>query len=662
MEILTILAATSVLSMAAKVLYVAVGLGLVIFFHELGHFAVAKWCDVNVERFSIGFGPILWSRKWGETEYALSAIPFGGYVKMLGQDDIDPSQLTSEEIAEDPRSYSAKPVWQRMLIISAGVIMNVITGLLFYASAFWLGVEASPPVVGSVEVGMPAWVAGIERGDRIEEINGDKVSTFTDIQRGVALSRGAVSLQGQHRDGSRFSLTVYPDTSGTRRVIGIEPTLGLNLIEPRDDGPGPVAPGTPAAEADPPFQPGDRIEQVQGTPVESFAHLQDLIAQYRAERIAFQVRRKTGETEVVHVDPNHFRTLGLWMDLEKIAAVRKGSPAERAGLKVGDKIASINDRDVGTEIHPLTLPDLLADLHGQEVKIVVTREEPGGGKETITAHLVPENRPGWIERPGRPNAPMSIAAIGIAVHVTANVLKVEPDSPAAKAGLHEGVRVRKMRLTRPADVPEDGFEERTIEISFDEEKKNWPYAFWTMQQAPLRTITLVVSDEGTIKEYELTAQPRADWFVPTRGIRLDLLTELQKASGPVEAVAMGLTHTKNSMLQIYLMLRNLLGGLLSVKELHGPVGIARVAYMVAEQGLAELLLFLGFLSVNLAVLNFLPIPVLDGGHMLFLIWEGITRRRPNERILVTATYIGLAFVLGLMLFVIYLDVARLTSH
>src|ERR1700687_1547861 len=105
------------LAKAMSILLVLVGIGLVIFFHELGHFAVAKWCDVFVERFSIGFGPILWSRKYGETEYALSAIPFGGYVKMLGQDDMDPSQLTSEELAKAPRSYSAKSVSQRMAII-----------------------------------------------------------------------------------------------------------------------------------------------------------------------------------------------------------------------------------------------------------------------------------------------------------------------------------------------------------------------------------------------------------------------------------------------------------------------------------------------------------------------------------------------------------------
>jgi len=151
-------------SNGVNIAWAAIGLGMVIFFHELGHFAVAKWCNVNVERFSIGFGPILFGWKWGETEYALSLIPFGGYVKMLGQDDADPSQLTNEEIAQDPRSYLAKNVFQRMAIISAGVTMNVITAVFFVAGAFALGYETTPAVIGEVRPGMPAWQAGLPAG------------------------------------------------------------------------------------------------------------------------------------------------------------------------------------------------------------------------------------------------------------------------------------------------------------------------------------------------------------------------------------------------------------------------------------------------------------------------------------------------------------------
>ena len=94
---------SAVFTKILNVLSVVLGLGLVIFFHELGHFAVAKWCNVHVERFSIGIGPIFWSRQKGETEYALSVLPFGGYVKMLGQDDMDPNQMTSSEIRSEER-------------------------------------------------------------------------------------------------------------------------------------------------------------------------------------------------------------------------------------------------------------------------------------------------------------------------------------------------------------------------------------------------------------------------------------------------------------------------------------------------------------------------------------------------------------------------------
>lgn len=653
-----------------NILYVVLGLGLVIVFHELGHFAVAKWCDVHVERFSIGFGPILWSRKKGETEYALSAIPFGGYVKMLGQDDMDPSQLSSEEISRDPRSYSAKSVPQRMAIISAGVIMNVITGLLFFAAAFGIGVETAPPAIGLVQAGKPAWVAGIEPGDRFTRIDDRRIDTFSDIMRGVALSAGPVTIDGVHHDGRTYEVTVNPDTSQNRRMIGAGPALGLRLIEPRDANVGVASPGTPAADAQPRFLPGDTIRKLDGREIADFVELETYLADNRASIVNFFVERKQSgklgsgaalPLEKIEVAPRPFRTLGLWVDIGEVAAIQDDSPAARANLRVGDKLSKINGKVIGTDIDPVRLPDYLEKLAGQEVEIVVSRPIKGADRQDVVIRLVPDQKPGWLNPPIDEGIPLAIPAIGVAYHLVPAVLKVKENGPAARAGLIAGEQIERLELVLPEGEPADLYP-RQVSINFESETgrsvKNWSHAFWMMQALPTHHVRLTVIDKlGKERRLALNPEPATDWFVPDdRGIRRSALSMTQRAEHVGQAIVMGLAHTTNTITDIYLTLRSLLARRLSYKELHGPLGIARVAYEVARQGLAELLLFLGFLSVNLAVLNFLPIPVLDGGHMIFLCWEAVTRKRPSERVLIAATYFGMAFVLGLMILVLYLDI------
>lgn len=650
------------LDAVVNILYVALGLGLVIFFHELGHFAVAKWCDVHVERFSIGFGPILWRYQGRETEYALSAIPFGGYVKMLGQDDVDPGQLASEDVAQDPRSYSAKPVRQRMAIISAGVAMNVITGLLFFATAFGLGVEQPVPVLGSVQPGYPAWKAGLQPGDRVTRINDREIDSFNDLMRGIALSKGAIEMELVRGERS-FQVTLQPNESGLRRKIGAAPIDSLKLIDPPDPTIGAVDPDTPAAKAEPPFQPGDEIQRVDGTEVRNAAHLKEILARKREQTVTFSVQRKgsTGGTETVEipVEPQPFRTLGIWTDIGRITAIRQDSPAARSGFRVGDKIARVGDRDVGTDVHPLKLPDLLASRHGQEVVVTVIRQAEDGGKREVEITVVPNDVPGWTEPPMGEGGPLSVPALGLAYNLIPTVLKVTPGSPAEQAGIRANQRLREMRLTLPEGTEPELHPDNPLEIEFGKEEPNWAFAFWMMQRLPNRTVTLTVSDEGgeSPRTLEISPRPAEDWFVPSvRGLRLATQRFVQKASDPLAAVQMGFVHTRNTIVDLYLTLRNLVTQRLSVENLRGPIGIAGFAYEVAQQGMAPLLLFLGFLSVNLAVLNFLPIPVLDGGHMVFLIWEAITRKRPSERVVVAATYIGMAVVLGLMVLVFYLDI------
>ena len=199
-------------------LEVAIGLGFVIFVHELGHFAVAKICGVKVEKFFIGFdigGLKLCSFRWGETLYGIGVLPLGGYVKMLGQED-NPAQLRKEmerakleaagdagavveETASgnstasepsaggvsaadkplfDPRSYLAKSVPRRMAIISAGVIMNMIFALVLAVVGFLVGVKEIPTIVGGVNAGGAAWQAGVRADDKIIEVGGRKVNQW----------------------------------------------------------------------------------------------------------------------------------------------------------------------------------------------------------------------------------------------------------------------------------------------------------------------------------------------------------------------------------------------------------------------------------------------------------------------------------------------------
>jgi len=176
--------------LAWRILEVLIGLGLVVFVHELGHFLVAKAVGIKVERFALGFGPRVVGFQRGETEYSIRALPLGGYVKMLGQDDFRPRKVIAEE---DPRSYNAKPVWARLAVVSAGVTMNVVFALVLFVAIAMIGRDVSAPVAGGVKKHFPAsevqiaWhrgptsqpatqpvvTRGLQVGDRITRIEGE---------------------------------------------------------------------------------------------------------------------------------------------------------------------------------------------------------------------------------------------------------------------------------------------------------------------------------------------------------------------------------------------------------------------------------------------------------------------------------------------------------
>jgi regulator of sigma E protease len=650
-----------------NVVMVMLGLGLVIFIHELGHFAVAKWCGVKVERFSIGFGPVILKYTRGETEYALSLIPFGGYVKMLGQDDADPSQITDERLQRDPRSYTAKSVPQRMAIISAGVFNNMVTAVMFFMLAFLFGVTYEPAVIGNVAPGMPAWQAGLRMGDRIVRI-GDRADDrmqFMDLRQTVALSHGPLEVE-VIRDGQTVKTTVHPTTRNQLfPVIGAEPEQGTRLIDKLENGQkSPTADGSPASRATPAFEAGDLIVAVDGTPVTKYSDMAGEFARKRDKTLAITVRRmeKGGKpsekTTDISVEPNRFRDLGLKMEIGKIAAIQEGSPAGKSDLRPGDKITHVivegRERPVGPDIDPLRLPDFLDKLVGTEVTIRAKREVPKGEPTTIEVKLVPEDRPSWVEKPFEVDSPLSIPSIGIAYHVLQQVVVVEPGSPA-DGKIRAGDTIVSARIFR--NDAELG-EARTV--TFGEEERNWPAVFLGLSLRRDAKIELTIVSQGAKEERKAVLEPREveDWYLPVRGIMVPLYTQIRKANGAADAMYLGWDHARTEVTRMYLMLRRLFSGRVSAKALGGPLSIFGTAHMFVKKGVADLILFLGMLSVSLAVLNFLPIPVLDGGHFVLLLWEGLTGKPPSEGIVLGAQYVGLLMILSLMVWVMYLDVSR----
>lgn len=645
-----------------SIVYAAIGLGFVIFVHELGHFAVAKWCGVRVERFSIGFGPVIWSYIRGETEYALSLIPIGGYVKMLGQDDADPSQMTDEQITKDPRSFMAKSVPQRMAIISAGVIMNLLTTPIFFGTALMLGLETNPPVIGAVGPGAPAWVAGLQSGDTIQKINNKEISTFNDIMRGVIFGGDKLEITGTRATGESFQTTIIPQMNKgqTRKTIGIGPSAGLKLA---NDARVPVTlKGTAASEAKPALEGGDLIEAVNGEKVPNYAIMQRLLSKNRDKTVTLTVARKSGKEtrqEQIEVPANPFRVLGLMMDIGQITTIRTGSPAE-GKLQIGDKITHVQEPgksavEVGAKLDPLRLPEVLADSAGKAVRLKVLRQKSGGDGETLEIDIIPEDRPAWLDPPAGPDQPLALSSIGVTCHVLHTVLDVLPKS-AADGSIKPNDQIRKVSLVASAGAAPDLLPKSTQEISFSNDERNWPYVMWLMQMCPEREIKLTVVTDGKDREVTLKPQPSADWFSPVRGMSHELLSSFRKVSDPIKAFSEGVAQANDIAGEIYLVLYSLVSQKLSWKELRGPIGIVGAAVTQSDHGFAQLLHFLGYLSVNLAVLNFLPIPLLDGGHMLFLIYEGLRGKPAPERVMIAAIYVGMAFVLSMIIMVLYLDI------
>lgn len=402
------------LKSAWSLLLVVLGFSLVVFVHELGHFLAAKWAKVRVDKFCIGFGPELFGFTWGETRYGFNILPLGGYVKMLGQEDFAVDKSGELKVKDEQGSFTNKTVGQRMVIVSAGVIMNLVFAAVGMMILMMVGTQTAPSVVGAVAAGTPASRAGLRSGDRILAINGDPMNTFEDVMMRIVLSDpGEVLEFDVQRDGKLVSPRprVLPEFKEEQQVrqVGLSPGWSKTVM---------VVFGPPDARyADNELQPNDRLVAVvngdQRTEIRSMGDATDALSRASGGQVTFEVVRPASPSkEGERFDPSSedtpgksltVRTRSQWyaqtektgdplsasllglLPRMKAGIVEPKGAADLADVKLGDTIVSLG----GTEYpNAVEFSKLIEASDDRDITLVVRRPRAANPKAGLSADAV----------------------------------------------------------------------------------------------------------------------------------------------------------------------------------------------------------------------------------------------------------------------------------
>jgi regulator of sigma E protease len=679
----------------------------------LGHFLAAKTFGVRCDKFYIGFdvpisiGPIKLPRtlgkfQWGETEYGIGVIPLGGYVKMLGQDD-DPRQAQAEadkirlgageQAPLDPRSYPAKPVWQRMIIISAGVVMNLIFAVLLAGVAYWFGVPYTPTVAGSTFGGGPAWVAGVETGDQVLKFGDmqeeDPNLRYDDFAVGVVM-QGFEGVEKQlpltlQRGSARTEVVTTPTADysqdGDIFRIGLMPPTAPIIASP------PYRDYAFLAARKPDLEPGDRITAVNNDPLPIDERFQAVLGSELTSRlqanwedpVTLTVERPAPEENqppkqlTVELPAVPVKTLGLGFKVGPVRAIRTNSPAEKAGFQVGDQLTKINGEEI---IDALRLPTQVARLSGEEIVFTLLRPTAQGeaaATGNAGADSLSESLELTVQAPAAAAfdpisdiaGELTLNGIGIAFTATSTVSQVSTEAFDGEQAVQPGDELlqvqwiandeqkKKMSKVFRADV----FEPQAIDKSFTVASM-----YDLMQGIPEGSqFKCWFKRDGKTIDRLTKLEYAEDWYWHQRGIALSPLMNLHQTDSVATALQLGGWETARRFTDVLDFLRLLVTGRIGAKGVGGPIAIAEAASSEASFGVSRLMLFLTLLSANLAILNFLPIPALDGGHMVFLTAEAIRGKPVSEALQIRLTMAGVLGLLSLMAFVIVKDIMRLMT-
>ncbi|MBI4230186.1 MAG: site-2 protease family protein [Planctomycetes bacterium] len=669
---------------------VILGIGGVITLHEWGHFIVAKLCRVRVERFSIGFGPALCRWRRGETEYWISWVPLGGYVKMTGENP-------DGQDSDDPRAFHMQSASRRAAIALAGITMNLLTAFALFTVAFQIGASFPGPEIGGVEEPSPAWAAGLRAGDVIRSIGGVPVVGFADIAETIAHNdtedgilieferqgrltpdgarllleegvwndagdllrwragapwtpplgiapgdevtggevRSRLELAAASADGTEFAfrgrLPIVPERNETLgfQTIGIAATSDLRVAKLISENG-----SAPALEAG--ILPADRIVAVDGTALSSWEEFTEYVRARPGTTIRIDLERG-GEKRTVEAIPRPHHSWRIGVELggpsSEIAHVRPGSLADRIGLRRGDRFV---ESPLGSGDPDGTPVEARARWQAPEPALLIQRV---GGEARVTLPSADGSGP---------TPPWEDVIEGILWAPT--VSGVAAGGAAEQAGLQPGDRIERAWI---------GSEENPVPVRL------WSDIPAIVSASAGENLRLEVTRGSGRATVEMHA--RLDERNPTGALGILPADRLvtQRIANPWRAFLFGVRRCWIEIQKIPRFLGRLVDRserAIDVKNLAGPIAIAQVASRFADWGVGSFIYFFGFVSVQLAVLNLLPIPVLDGGHLLYIALEKIKGGRLSDRAQAIGQYIGLALLLPLMALVFYNDIARLISR
>lgn len=702
-----------VFSGALDLLLVVLGFSLIIVIHEAGHFFAARWAGIRVLAFAVGFGPAIVSYRKGlglrrgsseqeyrrlagagagdpaapiggvkaqaanaisPTEYRLNWLPFGGYVKMLGQDDADPN-ATSDE----PDSYQNCPPVKRMVVISAGVAANLITAALAFIIVFRIGLMSEPPVIGGTDPSGPAATAvasnagalgvttvGLQPGDRVLSVDGHPVPHFNDVRFRVAFAAPQTPVNvvvSRPGVAAPLDFSIAPKPSQGERLlsIGIEP-MPSNRLPTTHSARGRAAMEKGLSDMGlAGLKPGMKLVDVDGRPVSSPLELESAVATSGGRPVVAGFVSEDGGRAEITINPTpEFMTRVVTLPdgakistshllgLSPVLSVRRvepGSNAARAGLQPGDVFSRLGSAE---------FPGVAAGIaavrqhKGGTIKAAVLRpssESPTGYTEVDLGDIAVSNEGtiGFLYRDSAETAPFVSAWVNSGPDFSGSKLPI-PGGSAITAVDGEPVRtLAEVREKMQSAIAAAGGA-ATIQLSY---RLPGP----ATSARPSETVSWSVPSDESSRLVALA------WESP---LHHGLFTPEQfrwRASSIVDALAMGIGETHRTMALTYLTFARLFQGTVKVEHLKGPVGIAHTGMIVADRGAVWLLFFLALVSVNLAVINFLPIPITDGGHMIFLIYEQITGKAVPIVVQNVATIAGMFVIGSLFLYVTFNDIS-----